>query len=173
MKKIVALGLLVCMVLPVTAYAGQKLDVQGDFKYWPTDKCDKAWWADDNLFQRGCPDVGNWYPGENWQSKDFLGDSTEVYSTTFFGATNPFVPPYEYEYGLYKGRVTFRGTVAGKEGTLDMLFVGTSPGDIAQWTGTWRILSGTKELTNLRGNGEFWSNGLLDIHCEGQIHFDP
>jgi len=61
----------------------------------------------------------------------------------------------------------------GKTGTLEMLFVGTSPGGtngINNWTGTWRIISGTDELANLHGQGVFWNNYALDIHYEGRIH---
>ncbi len=169
MKKILALLLLVCMVLPMTAYAGQKVEVHGDFTYTPLG-CEKEWWANDNQFLRGCSDEGTWYQDpETWKPGDFLGTSDEVYSVTLLSVTDPF----EYEYGLYKGRVTFKGEVAGKEGTLEMLFVGKSPGNIAEWSGTWRIISGTGDLADLHGNGEFWSNGMLDVHCEGRVHFAP
>jgi hypothetical protein len=51
--------------------------------------------------------------------------------------------------------------------------VGSSPGYIGDWRGTWRIIGGTGELANLHGNGVFWSNGLLDVHYEGKAHFNP
>lgn len=165
MKKLLVTLLLVCMVLPMASlsvYAGPAVDVQGDFTYTPTG-CEEERWAGDNQFLLGCADVGDWYQG------DFAGVSEEEYRVVLHGSQGNFV----YEYGFYKGTVTFAGTVAEKTGTLKLKFVGTSPGDIAVWSGTWRIISGTGELANLRGNGVFWSNGLMDVHYEGQIHFDP
>jgi hypothetical protein len=105
---------------------------------------------------------------------NFQGESTEVYDVVLFGSEGVLPPDLPvFEYGHYKGIVTLTGTVLGEEGTLEILFVGTSPGDIAYWTGTWRILSGTDDLANLHGQGTFESNDLMDIHYEGKVHFDP
>jgi hypothetical protein len=53
----------------------------------------------------------------------------------------------------------------GKEGTL------TIKGD----QGIWRIISGTGELANLRGQGifEIINPTILLMSYEGQVHFDP
>ncbi len=163
MKKVLFLALLtICLVLPIAAHAGPPVDVQGDFTYLPLG-CKEERWANDNQFFYDCADTGDWYQG------DFSGTSTEEYDVVLFGSQGNFV----YEYAFYKGTVTFTGTVAGRTGSLVIKMVGTSPGDVANWTGTWRIISGTGELANLHGNGVTWNNGLMDVHYEGQVHFDP
>lgn len=165
MKKVLLALFAVCLVLPMAAYAEPQTDVVGDFTYLPTG-CDEERWANDNQFVSSCHDTGDWYNG------DFAGTSEEVYSVAFHGAAEGGFM-YGYEYAFYKGNVTFTGTVDGKTGTLELLFIGRSPGALDDWNGTWRILSGTGELANLHGNGVHWANGLGDVHYEGQIHFDP
>jgi hypothetical protein len=162
MKKVLLVLLTIGLVLPMAAHAGPPVDVEGDFYYFPTG-CEEERWANDNQFLLNCADTGEWYQG------DFSGTSTEEYDVVLHGSQGDFV----YEYANYKGTVTFTGTVAGKTGTLELKMVGTSKGDVANWSGTWRIIGGTGELANLRGNGVHWSNGLMDVHYEGQIHFDP
>jgi len=117
--------------------------------------------ANDNMFLY-CTDEGDW-------AGDFVGTSFEEYVAVLHGFEGFFV----YETGFYKGNATFDGVVEGRAGTLEILFVGKSTGDINDWTGTWRIISGTGELENLHGTGTFYNNGPLDIHLDGQIHFEP
>jgi hypothetical protein len=74
---------------------------------------------------------------------------------------------------FYKGTVSFDGSVAGKEGTLEILFVGKSPGKLDDWTGTWRIVGGGEELAHLHGQGTFSNTKILHIAYSGRIHFDP
>ncbi len=165
MKKLLVALFAVCLVLPTAAYAEPPVDVAGDFTYAPTG-CDHERWASDNQFVWACHDTGDWYNGP------LDGDSEEVYAVAFHGtAEGGFMVGYEYAF--YRGNVTFDGFVDGKEGTLEFLFVGFSPGALDDWNGTWRILGGTGELANLHGQGVFWSNGLMDVHYEGQIHFAP
>jgi hypothetical protein len=120
---------------------------------------------------RDCEDEGDYYYG------DFLGESEEVYDFLMLRA-NPDVPfPHDYEYGFYKGTVTLDGTVLGVPGTVQIMFVGTSPGDLFTWSGTWRILGGTGELANLRGQGN-WANSedpdnYPGVHYWGRVHFEP
>ena len=162
MKKALMLLLLACMMMPMAVYAGPPTDVEGDFTYVPT-YCEEERWAADNQFLLGCHDTGDWPQGA------FVGTSTEVYDIVLHGSQGNFV----YEYAFYMGNVTFTGTVEGATGTLEFLFIGTSPGALDVWDGTWRIISGTGELANLHGNGVFWATGLGAVHYEGQIHFDP
>ncbi|HUT21075.1 MAG TPA: DUF3224 domain-containing protein [Anaerolineae bacterium] len=104
----------------------------------------------------------------------FVGESTEEYVAVLHGATGVFgTDDFAFEKGFYKGTVTFEGEVDRRAGTLEILFVGSCPGDLADWTGTWRIISGTGALAHLHGTGVFWNNGPMDIHYEGRIHFDP
>ena len=168
MKKVlILLLLLVVIVLPAAAQAGSKIDVEGYFTYVPLG-CEVDRWANDVHILRNCRDVGDYFAG------DFLGTSTEVYDFVMHGA-DPDVP-FDYEYGWYKGTTTFTGTVAGRQGTMVLMLVGTSPGDLFTWSGTWRILRGTGELANIRGQG-VWGNiedpEYPGVHYEGQIHFDP
>lgn len=167
MKKLLLALLLVCMLLPMAAYAGPPQFVQGDFTYVPLG-CEVEKWANGNQFLLGCSDEGDWYQG------DFDGESTEEYKVVLHGSDGGWPPLFES--GFYKGTVTFTGTVAERTGTVVMLFVGTSPGGeggIDNWSGTWRIISGTGDLANLHGQGVFWNNGTLDIHYEGRIQFAP
>jgi hypothetical protein len=162
MKKVLMLLLLVCIVLPVAAHAGSQEDVDGYFTYVPLG-CEVEMWAGDNYILRGCTDVGDYFLG------DFLGTSTEVYDFVMHGASAPYV----YEKGFYKGTVTFTGTVKEERtGTMEILFVGKSPGDVMVWSGTWRIISGTGELANIHGNG-VWGSSELGVHYQGKIHFEP
>jgi hypothetical protein len=156
------------MLLPMAVHAEAPGKVQADFSYVPTG-CAVERWVLDNQLLLACGDTGDWYQG------DFLGSSTEVYNIAFYGSEGNIV----YKYGFYQGRVTFTGTVRGKTGTLDLLFVGTSPGDIADWSGRWRILGGTDELGDVHGAGVFHNNSdddgnkiPLNIHIEGRIFFD-
>jgi len=166
MKKLLVTLLLVCMLLPTAAHAGPPEDVDGYFVYTPLG-CKVNRWASNNFIMRDCADVGTYFTG------DFLGDSTEVYDFVMHGA-DPDTPfPYEYEYGFYKGTVTFNGTVFEEaEGTMQIMFVGFSPGDLLTWSGTWRILGGTGDLANLHGQGNRGSSDL-GVHYWGKVHFEP
>ncbi|MFN2292181.1 MAG: DUF3224 domain-containing protein [Anaerolineae bacterium] len=166
MKKALMLLLLACTMMPMAVYAGPPVDVAGDFTYMPTG-CDYERWANGNQFVWDCHDTGDWD-----LNGAFAGTSTELYSIAFHGAAEGGFM-YGYEYAFYRGNVTFDGFVDGKEGTLEILFVGFSPGALDDWNGTWRILSGTGELANLHGQGVFWATGMGACHYEGQIHFAP
>jgi hypothetical protein len=163
-KKILMTALLVCMVLPVAVHARPPVDVEGDFVYVPAVVGLKQ--AGGNLFIDATATT-------TWTGA-FTGTSTEEYVIVLHGSTGVFgSPDFAFTKGFYTGTATFTGEVAGRTGTLEILFVGKSPGDMADWTGTWRIIRGTGELANLHGTGVFWNNAILDIHYEGQIHFDP
>jgi hypothetical protein len=71
---------------------------------------------------------------------------------------------------------TFKGCVAGRCGTLDMLIVRTW-GDpaIPGYHGRWVIRSGSEGLETLRGQGTFVLESFAPVAGPygGQIHFDP
>jgi hypothetical protein len=165
MKKILFILVIVAIALfglSITAYAESPIEeVSADFTYIPTIIGMKL--AGGNMFL-DATDVGTW-------AGDFTGTSYEEYTAVLHGFEGFFI----YEKGFYKGTATFTGDVKGKEGTLDILFIGKSSGSpfMDDWTGTWRILSGTGELENLHGTGIFYNNAPLDIHFEGQIHYAP
>jgi hypothetical protein len=167
MKKVVLTLFAVCMILLVASlsvYAGPPVDVAGDFVYVPAIVGLRQ--AGDNLFM-DATDTASW-------TGAFEGTSTEEYVAVLHGSTGVFgTPDFAFEKGFYKGTVTFTGEVDGRAGTLEILFVGKSPGDLSDWTGTWRIIRGTGELANLHGNGVFCNNAPMDIHYEGRVHFAP
>ena len=76
---------------------------------------------------------------------------------------------------------TFSGTVNGKTGTLAMHLICKGYGNPAKGVtffdveGTWVIISGTGDLTNLHGQGTWWYSRAKPyiFNYEGQIHFDP
>lgn len=168
MKKILFVLIIISLFLPVSALAAPRENVQGYFRYTPTE-CEKVWVANDNLISRGCKDIGDWDIGIG----DFVGTSTEVYDLVLHGWQGGF----DYEDGWYKGTVTFDGTVlGGAPGTMKIMFVGKSPGDIYVWSGTWVILSGTGGLANIQGQGIFRSamfplDGGVAVYYEGEIKF--
>lgn len=149
------------LVVSVSAYADAPHAVSANFTYIPDCPPDKMKLVDDNMFLY-CTDVGDWVG-------DFTGGSFEEYVAVLHGFEGFFV----FDTAFYKGTAIFTGIVDGREGTLEILFIGKSAGDINDWTGTWRIISGTDELENLHGVGTFYNNGPLNIHIDGQIHFEP
>jgi hypothetical protein len=119
MKKLLLALFVVGLVLPMAAYAEPPQDVQGYFVYTPNEDCTIRW-AGDNEIWRNCTDWGDYYDG------DFLGDSTEVYDVILHGSQGGYV----FESAWYKGTVTLDGTVLGRAGTMEILFIGFSEGDI-------------------------------------------
>jgi uncharacterized surface protein with fasciclin (FAS1) repeats len=73
---------------------------------------------------------------------------------------------------LYHGTVSFDGSVRGRQGTLEILFNGTTPGPPDQYSGTWEVTGGTGELANAHGSGTFWNTMVFHIAYSGQITFD-
>ena len=170
MKKALILLLLVCIVLPVAAYAkSPHQDVDGYFSYMPAMDCTENE-AADNLIWRNCTDEGEYDEGT------FIGESTEVYDVIMHGYQgDDEVTGFPlFENGWYKGVVTFTGEVDEKSGTMRIMFVGKSPGNILVWSGTWRILGGEGDLKGIHGNGT-WENTEvpLRVHYEGRMHFAP
>ncbi len=74
-------------------------------------------------------------------------------------------------------KATFLGTVDGKEGSLELLWISkewpAAPGEMSFY-GTIVILSGTRELANLHGviTGSLIQGDPSDTYS-GVIHFDP
>jgi hypothetical protein len=70
---------------------------------------------------------------------------------------------------------TFTGWVLDKYGTMTFNLVGKKP-DGGEWYGQWVILSGTGDLKDLHGQGNWWGPGFgapgPDIYYSGNIHFE-
>ncbi len=77
----------------------------------------------------------------------------------------------------FKAYVSFEGEVNGKSGTLKMYAAGSRPDVFTDWSGSWKILSGTGDLSDLRGRGPWWGPGAPgvgqwgDIYYSGEIQF--
>jgi hypothetical protein len=170
MKKVLFVLLTIGLLLPVTASAAPPDDVDGYFVYTPTG-CAEIKRAGKNEIGRDCADVGDYYHG------DFLGISEEVYDLVLHNSQGDLSQNiFDFERGWYKGTVIFTGEVEGRTGTMQIMFVGKSPGDIFVWSGTWRILGGTGDLANIHGNGAWASSedpNLPGVHYWGKIKFAP
>lgn len=82
-----------------------------------------------------------------------------------------FVVVIHKDHATYQGRMTFEGTVDGKEGTLVIKTNGSGPWPpVGDWSGRWVILSGTDDLSNLRGQGSWWGP-LPTLEYDGKVHF--
>jgi hypothetical protein len=160
MKKLLIVLSVVAIALlgaTLTASADSSLEeISADFTYVPTIMNMKL--VDSNMFL-DATDEGSW-------TGDFTGTSYEEYSVIFHGFAGFFI----YDTGFYQGRATFDGTVQGKQGTLEILFIGHSSGSMDDWNGTWRILDGMGELESVQGNGIWYMNGPLNVHFEGTVH---
>ena len=71
----------------------------------------------------------------------------------------------------YHGIASFEGEVFGKSGTLEILILARVEDAFSDWEGTWVILSGTGDLSNLRGRGTLIGPGPIDY--TGKVHFEP
>jgi len=112
-------------------------------------------------------------------------DTTETgqWTGTFSGTSTEIGKVVQHSSGLvsFKGAVSFVGNVGDKSGTLEMLAVGSKPDRGADWEGTWVIISGTGDLSTLRGQGTWRGPGWSpanptewgNIYYSGEIHFEP
>jgi hypothetical protein len=164
MRKMLLAPLMVCMVallsmLLLPVYAALPTPAEGYFDYTYIITGTRA--ADGNLFIYATED-------EVWVG-DLAGTSQAAFRVEIFteGFWNVWL------------RSTFTGTVQGKSGTLVIQLVGKRTMWDAErfwWYGQWVIISGTGELENLRGQGNWWGPGFgamgPDIFYSGQIHFN-
>ncbi|TET64914.1 DUF3224 family protein [Candidatus Bathyarchaeota archaeon] len=158
-KMLSALSLMSIVVilstLSTTVHAATPTAASGYFDY--TFEVTGAREADGNLFI----DAIEW---ETWEG-DFEGTAVAVFRVGMFssGFWNVWL------------RSTFTGTVEGKPGSMVIQLVGKKP-EGQDWYGQWVIISGTDELVNLHGHGNWWGPGGgaegPDIWYEGMIHFD-
>jgi len=103
---------------------------------------------------------------EEWEG-DFEGSGLSFFRAVWFNQPDG---PLRVQL-----RSDFEGTVMGKEGTLVIQLVGQkSPS--AEWSGTWKIISGTGELANLNEQGTWEGPGFgdpgPDIWYSGKMRFD-
>ena len=98
----------------------------------------------------------------------FEGESTEVGTVVIHSNGK----------ASFNALLTFTGEVNGKSGTFKMSVVGRAIlGE--DWTGQWVILSGTGDLSNLRGEGTWYGPGAGGsfkwgtLYYDGNYHFEP
>ncbi|MDH3399085.1 MAG: DUF3224 domain-containing protein [Acidimicrobiia bacterium] len=157
---ILVLMALVMGVMVVPAAAARPIDVGGTWFYVPDDfDPEPTKVAGQNVFISN-GDVGTW---ANPTPVGLEGISIEA-----------FVVVAHKKHGTYQGRMDFTGEVDGKAGTLVIKANGSGPwppgpgsGD---WSGSWVILSGTGDLSNLRGQGSWWGP-LGFLNYDGKVHF--
>ena len=103
-----------------------------------------------------------------WETGVWTGTFEGTSEDVFFAEKNPDGTLVYLPYGV----IFFTGTVNGKEGTLRINFgPGVKKGDPMEWSGAWRILSGTGELENLRGRGVWWQVEPQHLEYKGWIRF--
>ena len=88
---------------------------------------------------------------------------------------DPDVTPWPPANFTWKIERIIDATVDGKSGTLVMHLnaKGSTPPAPGTLQGTWVIISGTDELSGLRGQGTWWNIGGQTLGYEGKIHFSP
>jgi len=105
---------------------------------------------------------------EEW-SGTLEGDAYDTWFGVWDTAELPPFPPVGNFYA--HGRSHFKNAkVMGKEGSLAILWVGNQPKG-EDWKGEWVILSGTSELENLHGRGQWWGPSF-NLDYSGRIHFE-
>lgn len=105
--------------------------------------------------------------------KFILGDEDGIWTGTFTGTSYDVFQAVEQSSGtvyLAYGLIFFEGSVDGKHGTLVIDFAPGS-GDWVTFSGRWKILSGTDQLENLRGQGVWWGPSF-DMKYSGWIRFE-
>ena len=102
-----------------------------------------------------------------------LGEETGTWTGTFTGTSHDYFQAVKQPSGvvyLSYGLIFFEGTVDGRYGTLVISF---APGENVggEWSGKWKILSGTGDLENLSGQGKWWGPSQ-DLDYKGRIYFE-
>jgi hypothetical protein len=125
---------------------------------------------------------GTWSWGvDNWMERPANGNmhisatELDVFSGTFEGTgIGPFKMTWHSNDVITgSGKTVFTGSVDGKSGTCVIMWVGKTINEEFWWSFKWIIISGTGELSNLRGKGTCYGPGPPGVEMTGWIHFDP
>lgn len=159
------LALLLVGLVAVPALADAPMDASGNWVYkagMPEVRV-----AGQNVHTSNT-DEGTWTGTfEGTSVEDFVVALHQVDETFPFACLHPKGKCH----GTYQGLMTFDGKVDGKAGTLVIKTNGSGPWPpLDNWSGSWVILSGTGELSNLRGQGSWWGP-LGSLEYDGKIHF--
>jgi hypothetical protein len=103
------------------------------------------------------------------------GSDSAVWEGSFQGTSTGMFEEIRNEtgYGSYRERVTFEGSVEGREGTLKMHLEGERQDRDSAWEGTWEILEGEGGLANLQGSGTWIEPEDYHVDYTGEIQFAP
>ncbi|HEX9908377.1 MAG TPA: hypothetical protein VGB78_07945 [Thermoplasmata archaeon] len=148
-----SLALLSFTLVP-SAVVAKPMTVSGTVTYYPYIISSRN--AGGNTFLEGA-ETANWYGS-------FEGTSFDTWIVC--------AHPSDF-WGLPDGvHVSFTGYACGIWGTLEILLVGKGPlaDNVPHWTGHWVILSGTGDLANLEGNGDWWGVGT-SLEYSGHAEF--
>lgn len=144
--------LLSALLIPAI-YASPPVPVSGEWTYAVT-LYEEVKDANGNTFKYG-EEIGTW-------TGTFEGTSFDYFELVIH--PNGFV--------TCQGRIAFTGSVDGKSGTMEILFVGKKDLTVNLWSGKWVILGSAGELTGLKGHGT-WEGPSFDLDYEGYMHFNP
>ena len=108
--------------------------------------------------------------GKTFRYGEEIGTWTGTFTGTSFDYFEVIIHPKGFV--TCQGRIAFTGTVSGKSGTMEILFVGKKDLTVNLWSGKWVILDGTGELTGIHGKGT-WEGPSYNLDYIGCIHFDP
>ena len=120
-------------------------------------------WTYVNTLQQPSSEVNGYIFGYGEEE----GIWTGALEGTSFDAYNVIIKP---PIGRATGIIFFEGSVGGREGTLEIKFVGRLYMERGLWMGSWVILEGTGELENARGYGT-WKGPSMDLDYKGRIRF--
>ncbi|HSG26513.1 MAG TPA: DUF3224 domain-containing protein [Anaerolineales bacterium] len=155
---VMMIGLMMVVSSPVMA--GPPETAEGFFYHMP--ELVDIRFAGRNAFME-ITDVATW-------TGTFEGTSTMQAVVSLYG-------PEDTDPALVKGIFEFEGEVQGKTGTLQILLRAWWHPEV-EWHGYWKIIGGTGELANLRGQGT--TSGLdpgfgnvAENEYSGKIHFEP
>lgn len=115
------------------------------------------------------PDLAEltFYPIGDYVGEKLFGSTVEagIWTGTFTGESKDYgMLGFQDVSGptLFIGTVTFEEVaVGGATGSLEMDVIGDRPNATSEWEGTWLITSGTGDLADLQGQGDWWGPGWL------------
>ena len=165
---IAALMVALLLALSVPAHAKKPhITVEGTWDYQGQPFFDEKW-AGGNYFV-SFADCGTWTGG-------FEGTVCDAGDMVFHSSGSVFAKYTVW----FDGEVRDESTGASLgEGTLEIRFVGKGLDEQVGMQGTWVILGGTGDLSNLHGHGTWWgwgSDGQVgtpDLFYSGQVHQAP
>jgi hypothetical protein len=169
MRKLGMLAIVVMMmmvVVPLPASADRPVDAAGEWTYIPDVP------SLDKIVGQGTiidTPLGALPLGPNvFISNTDVGTWTGTLEGTSY---EDFVVVIHKKHATYHGSMTFDGCVMDSCGELVIRTNGSGPWPpLDVWSGTWVIVSGTDELSDLRGQGSWWGP-LGDLDYDGKVHF--